>query len=52
MMNIPFAIICISETKQQVGKDFPVYIRMDGYSMYSQSSKIVVVDVCFLLTPG
>ena len=39
MLNIPFDIIGISESKQQVGKDFLVNVQMDGYSMYSQPSK-------------
>ena len=39
MLNIPFDIIGISESKQQAGKDFLVNVQMDGYSMYSQSSK-------------
>ena len=39
MLNIPFDIIGISESKQQVGKDFLVNIQMDGYSTYSQPSK-------------
>ena len=39
MLNIPFDIIGISESKQQVGKDFLMNIRMDGYSTYSQPSK-------------
>ena len=39
MLNIPFDIIGISESKQQVGKDFLMNIQMDGYSTYSQPSK-------------
>ena len=39
MLNIPFAKIDISESRQQVGKDFPVNVQMDSYSMYSQPSK-------------
>ena len=38
MLNVPFDIIGISESKQQVSKDFLVNIQMDGYSMYSQPS--------------
>ena len=39
MLNIPFYIIGISESKRQVGKDFLVNIQMDGYSTHSQLSK-------------
>ena len=39
MLSIPFDIIGISESKQQVGKDFPVNVQMDGYLMCSQPSK-------------
>ena len=42
MLNIPFDIIGISESKQsrqQISEDFPVNVQMDGYSMFLQSSK-------------
>ena len=39
MLNIPLDINGISESKQQVVKDFLVNVQMDGYSMYSQPSK-------------
>ena len=39
MLNIPFDIIGISESKQQVGHDFLFNVQLDGYSMYSQPSK-------------
>ena len=39
MINIPFDIIGISETKHQINKDFLVNVDMQGYSMYTQPSK-------------
>ena len=39
MINIPIDIIGISETKNQVIKDFLVNVDMQGYSMYTQPSK-------------
>ena len=39
MINIPFDIIGISETKHQVNKDFLVNVDMQGCSMYTQPSK-------------
>ena len=45
MLNIPFDIIGISESKQQVGKDFLVDIQMDGYSMYLQPSIIGSIEL-------
>ena len=39
LLNIPFDIIDISESKQQVGKDFVVNIQVDRYAIYSQLSK-------------
>ena len=39
MINIPFDIIGISESKHQVNKDFLVNVDMQGCSMYTQPSK-------------
>ena len=39
MINIPFDIIGISETKHQINKDFLVNVDMQGYSMYTEPSK-------------
>ena len=39
MINIPFDIIGISETKQQINKDFLVNVDMQAYSMVTQPSK-------------
>ena len=51
MLNIPFDIIGISESKQQVGKDFLVNIQMDGYSMYSQPLKSSCGGCVLYVTP-
>ena len=37
--NIPFDIIGITETKQQVDKDFLVNVDLEGYTMHTQPSK-------------
>ena len=42
VLNIPFDIISISESKQHVGKDLLVNTQMDGYSMYLQPSKFLL----------
>ena len=39
MINIPFDIIGISETKQQINKDFLVNVDMQAYSVFTQPSK-------------
>ena len=52
MLNIPLDTVGISESKQQVGKDFLINIQMDGYSMYSQPSKSSCGGCVLMLTPG
>ena len=37
--NIPFDIIGITETKQQVDKNFPVNVEWEGYTLHTQPSK-------------
>ena len=39
MINIPFDVIGISETKEQIGNKFITNVELRGYSMYSQPSK-------------
>ena len=39
MINIPFDVIGISETKEQVDNEFITNVEVRGYSMYSQPSK-------------
>ena len=39
MVNIPFDVLGISETKQQVDKDFLSNVQINGYSLYTQPSK-------------
>ena len=39
VINVPFDIIDISETKHQINKDFLVNVDMQGYSMYAQPAK-------------
>ena len=39
MINIPFHIIGIYKTNHQINKDFLVNVDMQGYSMYTQTSK-------------
>ena len=39
MINIPFDIIGISETKHQINKDFLVNVDMQRHSIYTQPSK-------------
>ena len=44
-INIPYDVIGISESKQQVDKDFLVNVDIDGYTMHTQPSKVLVEDV-------
>ena len=39
MVNIPFDVLGISETKQQVDKDFLSNVKINGYSLYTQPSE-------------
>ena len=39
MINIPFDILAIFETKRQTNKDFLVNVNMQGYSIYTHPSK-------------
>ena len=39
MVNIPFDVLGISETKQQVDEDFLSNVQINGYSLYTQPSK-------------
>ena len=39
MVNVPFDVLGISETKQQVDKDFLSNVQINGYSLYTQPSK-------------
>ena len=43
--NIPFDVIGITETKQQVDKDFLVNVDLEGYKMHTQPSKSCAVYV-------
>ena len=36
MINIPFDVIYISETKKQIDNEFITNVKLRGYSMYSQ----------------
>ena len=38
-INIPFDVIGISESKQQLDKSFLVNVDIKGYSMYTQPTK-------------
>ena len=39
MINIPFDVMGISETKEQIDNEFTSNVELGGYSMYSQPSK-------------
>ena len=39
MINIPFDVIGISETKEQIDKEFITNVELRGYSIYSQPLK-------------
>ena len=39
MINIPFDVMGISETKERIDNEFTTNVELEGYSMYSQPSK-------------
>ena len=40
MSKVKFDVTGLTETKQQIGKDFIVNVNINGYHMYKQPSEI------------